>query len=232
VPNGIDIAAQSKAHWDAYNKELMNYQYYATISGDKNGNVTNVVPYGTTAYTVQYDVEVKVFNDENSEDFKAYASQSNFAGVYLIGEGDFLGAKPDWGPTNPAETVTLDGKTLKIGGSSQEVELRRKEAVFFKNATTFNKQNEVHEDGHTLGLDHQGLNTVFAQIIPSGGGYSNRIGFPFIPIAGGDNGVPGYNWEGMMQYGGATGSQAMTGWEFINILQSNPGTISKPDAKK
>ena len=217
VPDNLDIVNESKKHWEELNNQMQNVTYKLDISYDDKGNVTSVLP-GNTEYKVQFDVKVVEASDENSADFTQTIDQPEFTGVYLFGPAQFKGASiTQFAPNSTAETQHI---------SFADDKPKRKEAVFFN---VFNSDNEIHEDGHTLGLNHMGSDLDFASHEPIVD-FMDSYGSPAAPIQ-----APGqepYDATGMMKYEGAPGSSVPKQTQILNILNSTEGAKSNPEEKR
>jgi RHS repeat-associated protein len=201
IPNGLDVISLSRANWAALNLNQQNKDYFLAFAKDKFGNVSTSP--GNTPYNVQFEVQVEVFENENTEGYKNLQSDPAFTGVYLFGATNFNGAD-------------LEEK----GGAQTYYEVlgNGKEAVVFNTGLQpyeyFSADAETHEGGHTLGLGHWRLNT--------GGGYMDQIG-EFGRKTFDVGGV--YNSSGIMKYNGAPGSSTLFSTQLKNILTSIPGEI-------
>ena len=83
VPNDKDIVNISKKNWKQLNDGMTTETYLLDIEYDDNGNVVNVTE-GETPYTIQFDITVKTFKDENSEEYKKFKKSETFSGIYLL----------------------------------------------------------------------------------------------------------------------------------------------------
>jgi RHS repeat-associated protein len=219
VVNEEELLKQSEQNWTAFNEEC-SAKYGLEIKYDKQGNI-EYAKSGETLYQVQFDVSVEVFDDEFSEGYCDLVNSEEFAGVYLFGDTEFNGVNFQ----NSDETVPAITKSLKPWKETGDSDYEGKEGISFKDESDMNKNVEVHEAGHTLGLGHfaalYGFGSRFPQLalndLVHGDKYcSDSVGYDAC-----------YDSEGMMKYDRVSGPQTPKYTQIVNIINSNPGKLEK-----
>jgi RHS repeat-associated protein len=209
-PSNIEQVIQlSKLNWRKLNKELLKKDYLLHIYFDENGNVKSVTN-GKEKFKIQFDINIRVIDNPNSEEFKEIQKDETFAGVYLFGNN-----------------VEFQNEIYKIDDSNDELANTKtndklgyhKEVILFKSADVlFN--TEIHEVGHSLGLSHLGVNPSFKQDSKFDGlFYLDALNLKNFTSKKGST----YNSSGMMKYANSNGDSAPSKTQTLNLLNANPG---------
>ncbi len=207
VPSDIDIKIESQKNWDLYNKE--NCLNYGLSFAYNNDGSVETVSVGETQYKIEFNVSVEIFENENDPKYQEYIKEESFSGVYLFGETEFEGEEIKSQPATDGYSVPAFTQSI----ASEKY--RNKEIVSFKDGSSFTKVVEVHEDGHTIGLSHWGVNGFGTKVPVSE--YKDLI-HGKVECFGSDC----YDTEGMMKSDGP-GSQMMKLTQVLNSLQSMEG---------